>query len=74
MLKRLDNMVLTPLELTATTLGTDTTIHKKMLGSGMRPLDLTQWTTLIISNEEMNDLMKIIKSFQESCLLIKSVS
>ena len=42
MLKRLDNMVLTPLELTATTLGTDTTIHKKMLGSGMHPLDLTK--------------------------------
>ena len=37
-----------------------------MFGSGM--------TTLIISNEEMNDIMKIIKSLEESGLLIKSVS
>ena len=38
-----------PLELT-----TDTTIHKKMFWSGT--------TTLITSNEEMNDIMKIINS------------
>ena len=31
-------------------------------------------TTLIISNKEMNDFMKIIKSLEESGLLIKSVS
>ena len=36
-----------------------------MFGSGV--------TTLIISNEEMND-MKIVKSLQESGLLIKDVS
>ena len=30
--------------------------------------------TTIISNEEMNDIMKIIKSFEESALLIKGVS
>ena len=30
-------------------------------------------TTLIISNEEMNDIMKIVKSLEESCLLIKVV-
>ena len=28
-------------------------------------------TTLIISHEEMNDIMKIIKSLEESGLLIK---
>ena len=37
-----------------------------MFGSGT--------TTLIISNEEMNDNMKIVKSLEESCLLIKGVS
>ena len=37
-----------------------------MFGSGA--------TTLIISNEEMNDIMKIIKSLKESSLLIKGVS
>ena len=31
-------------------------------------------TTLIVSNEEMNDIMKIIKSLEESGLLIKGVS
>ena len=37
-----------------------------MLGSGN--------TTLISSNEEVNYIMKIINSTEESCLLIKSVS
>ena len=40
-------------------------IKKEMLGSGFR--------TLIISNEEMNDIMKIIESLKESELLIKYV-
>ena len=31
-------------------------------------------TTLIISNEEMNDIMKIVKSFEESGLLIERIS
>ena len=31
-------------------------------------------TTLIISNEEMNDIMKIVKSVEEYSLLIKGVS
>ena len=31
-------------------------------------------TTLIISNEEMNDTMKKVKSLEESSLLIKSVN
>ena len=37
-------------------------IHKKVLEAGL-PLDLTLCkTTLIISNEEISDIMKIIKS------------
>ena len=31
-------------------------------------------TTLIISNEEMNDIMKIVKFLEEAGLLIKGVS
>ena len=31
-------------------------------------------TTLIILNKEMNDIMKIFKSFEESGLLLKGVS
>ena len=41
-------------------------VHQKMFGSG--------FTTLIISNEEMNDIMKIVKSLEESRLLLKGVS
>ena len=45
---------------------TDAAIYKKMFGSGT--------TTLIISNEEINDIMKIVKSLEDSGLLIKGVS
>ena len=37
-----------------------------MIGLGGRPLDLVKRTKLIISNEEMNDFMKIVKSLEES--------
>ena len=37
-----------------------------MLGSGT--------TTLIISNDEMNDIVKIVKSLETSCVLLKGVS
>ena len=44
----------------------DAAIHKKMFGSRV--------ATLIISKEEINDIMKIVKSLKESSLLIKGVS
>ena len=65
-LKPLANNDLIPLGLTAAASATDIGIHKKMFGSDV--------TTLIISNEEMNDIMKIVKSLEESDLLIKGVS
>ena len=56
-----------PLGLTAAAAAaaTDAAIHKKMFGFGA--------TTLIISNEEMNDIIKIVKSPEDSGLLIKNV-
>ena len=49
--------------------------HKKMFGPDRSPSDLTSRnTTLIVSNEEMNDIMKIIKSLEESGLLIKALA
>ena len=45
-----------------------------MTGSDTRPLYVAKRTTLIISNDEMNDIMKIVKSLEESCLLEKGVS
>ena len=53
-LKPLAKSVLTSLRLTEAELATDGVIHRKMFGSGNAPL--------IISNEEMNDIMKIVKS------------
>ena len=44
----------------------DGDIKKKMLGSGT--------TTLIISNDEMDDILKIVKSLENSGLLLKGVS
>ena len=45
-----------------------------MFGSGTCPSDLVKRTTLIISNEEINDIVKIVKSLEESSLIIKDVS
>ena len=44
----------------------DGSIKKTILGSGV--------TTLIISNDEMNDILKIVKSLENSGLLLKGVS
>ena len=45
-----------------------------MFGSGKPPSNLAKGTILIISNEEMNDIMKKVKPLEESGLLINSVS
>ena len=58
--------VLAPLGISAAMSATDGSIKKKMLGSGM--------TTLIISNDEINDILKIVKSLENSGLLLKGVS
>ena len=64
-LKPLAKSILIPLGLTAAS-AADAAIHKKMFGSSM--------TTLIISNEEMNDIIKIIKSLEDAGLWIMGVS
>ena len=58
-------MPLIPLGLTAVASAADAAIHKKTFWSGD--------TKLIVSNEEMNDIMKIVKSLEESSLLIKGI-
>ena len=47
---------------------------RKGLGLGMSPLDFAKWTTSIISNQGMNDIMKIVKSLEEPALLMKGVN
>ena len=59
--------VLIPLGLTAAASAADAGIHKKILGSGNN-------TILIISNKDMDDLIKIVKSLEDSGLLLKGIT
>ena len=58
--------VLAPLGFTAAMSAIDGSIQKKMHGSGA--------TTLVIANEDMNDIMKIIEVLENSGILLKGVS
>ena len=75
-IKPLAKSVLIPLELTAAASAADGGIHKKILESDKRLLDLAlpNNTTLLISNDEMEDIIKIVKSLEDSGLLLKGVS
>ena len=59
--------VLIPLGLTSATSAADAGIHKKILGSGNN-------TTLIISNKDMDNLIKIVKTLEDSGLFLKGVT
>ena len=59
--------VLIPLGLTAAAAAADAEILKKTLGSGGH-------TTLIISNKDIEDLIKIVKSLEDFVLLLKGVT
>ena len=75
-IKPLAKSVLIPLGLTATASAVDVGIHKKNLGSG-RPLPSASHDNniiLIISNNEMKDIIKIVKSIEDSGLLMEGVS
>ena len=66
-IKLLAKSVLILLGLTAAASAADAGIHKKILGSGNN-------TTLIISNKDMDDLIKIVKSLEDSGLLLKGIT
>ena len=66
-IKPLAKSVLIPLGLTAAASAADAGIHKKILGSG-------NMTALIISNDEINDIIKIVKFLEDSGLLLKGVT
>ena len=62
----LANTLLAPLGITAAASAIDTGSQKKIHGS---------WTTtLIISNEEMNDLMTLVQPFEHSNILLKGLT
>ena len=62
--------VIKPLDmlgLTAAASATDAAINKKILGSGNH-------TTLIISNDDIQDLLKIVKSLEDSSILLDGIT
>ena len=66
--------LLAPLVITAATSTIDPGIQKKIHGSG-RPLDsASQTTNLIISSEEMKDIMKIVQALEDSNFLSREVT
>ena len=58
--------ILAPLGLTVAMSATDAAIQKKMYGSGI--------TTLIISNDDLDDLIKIVTALEEHDILLKGTS
>ena len=73
-LTSLAKSVLIPLALSAGMSAADAAIRKKLYGSDC-PSDLALLkTALIISNEELEDKKKIVKSLEESGLLIKRIN
>ena len=55
------------LGLTAAVSATDAVINKKILGSGNH-------TTLIVSNDDMQDLLKIVNSLEDSGILLDGIT
>ena len=60
----LAKIVLIPLRLTAAESAANAGIHKKMLRSG-------NMTTLVILTDEIGDIIRIVKSLEDSGLLLK---
>ena len=58
--------ILAPLGITAAASAIDAGIQKKIHGSGT--------TSLIISNEKMNDITKIVQALEDSNILLKGVT
>ena len=57
--------ILAPLRIAAATSSIDAGIQNKIHGSG---------TILIISNKEMNDILKIVQAYEDSNILLKGVT
>ena len=62
----LDKNVLAPLGIIAAASAIDAEMQKKIHGSGKK--------TLIISNEEMNDIINIVQALKDSHILLKGVT
>ena len=71
-IKPLAKSVLIPLGLTAAASPADAGIHKKK--KKKKKIESGNMTTLIISNDEMEDIIKIVKSLEYSGLSLKGVT
>ena len=60
--------------MTAATATADAGKHKKILGSGHDSSSALHNTKLIISNNEMKDIVKIVKYLEDFDLLLKGVT
>ena len=58
--------ILAPLGITAAASAIDAGIQKKIHGSGT--------TALMISNKEMNDILKIVQALEDSNILLKGIT
>ena len=65
-IETLGKSVLIPLGLTAAASAADAGVHKKIFESGN--------TTLITSNNKLGDIIKIVKSLEDSDLLLRGVT
>ena len=68
-IKPLAKSVLIPLGLTAAASAADAGIYEKIWGSGHN-----NNITLILSNDEINDIIKIVKSLEDFGWLLKGVT
>ena len=66
--------ILAPLEITAVASAIDAAIQKKTHDSGRLSDSASQTTTCIISNEEMNDILKIVQALEDFNILLKGVT
>ena len=71
-IKPLAKSVLIPLGITVAASAADAGIHKKVFGSG-NPSS-SHNTVLIISNDKIEDIIKIVKSLEDSGLSLKGVT
>ena len=73
--KPLAKSVFIPIGLTAVASAVGAGIHKKILRSGKHPSDSASHNNamLIISNEEMKDIIRIVKSLEDTGLLIEGI-
>ena len=76
-MKPLGKSALIPLRLTAAASAADSLIHKTISGPGYRSSSSASHnnnTILMISNDEMKDIIETVKSLEDSGLLQEGVS